>query len=144
MSTIDPHHPDENIAKEELSQSSVGLSKAFNMLKERGIIEEFKERVAQAFQGSRRRNLRIMSVLLNNDLNLNRMQAAASAWQFSDPHFQYYLDTASRLLYGGSASSLTPSDRRTLGHMLATVQNHHPDVLGNPIADPLQILIELF
>ena len=41
---------DENIAKEELSQSSVGLSKAFNMLKERGIIEEFKERVAQAFK----------------------------------------------------------------------------------------------
>lgn len=76
-----------------------------------------------------------MSVLLNNELNLNRMQAAASAWQFSDPHFQYYLDTASRLLYGGSASSLTPSDRRTLGHMLATVQNHHPDILGNPIAD---------
>ena len=76
-----------------------------------------------------------MAVLSNNDLNLNRMQAAASAWQFSDPHFQYYLDTASRVLYGGSASSLTPSDRRTLGHMLATVQNHHPDILGNPIAD---------
>ena len=76
-----------------------------------------------------------MAVLSNNDLNLNRMQAAASAWQFSDPHFQYYLDTASRVLYGGAASSLTPSDRRTLGHMLATVQNHHPDVLGNPIAD---------
>ena len=76
-----------------------------------------------------------MSVLLNNELNLNRMQAAASAWQFGEPHFQYNLDTASRLLYGGSASSLTPSDRRTLGHMLATVQNHHPDILGNPIAD---------
>jgi hypothetical protein len=41
---------DENIAKEELSKSAGGLSKAFNMLKERGIIEEFKERVAQAFK----------------------------------------------------------------------------------------------
>lgn len=76
-----------------------------------------------------------MSGLSNYDLNLNRMQAAASAWQFSDPHFQYYLDIASRLLYGGSASSLMPADRRTLGHMLATVQNHYPNELGNPIAD---------
>lgn len=76
-----------------------------------------------------------MSILSNYDLNLNRMQAAASAWQFGDPHFQYYLDTASRVLYGGSASSLMPSDRRLLGHMLATVQNHHPDIFGNPIAD---------
>lgn len=76
-----------------------------------------------------------MAVLSNNDLNLNRMQAAASAWQFSDPHFQYLLDTASRLLYGGSASALMPADRRTLGHMVATVQNHYPDTFGNPIAD---------
>lgn len=51
LSEYDPVPPTENrAAQEELSQTAEGLSKAFNMLKERGIIEEFKKRVATAFK----------------------------------------------------------------------------------------------
>ena len=76
-----------------------------------------------------------MSVFNSDRAGYTRMMAGAANWQRQDPHFQYLVDTASLMMYGGTAAALTPRDRYNLESIMATVQNSSGGFLGTPVAD---------
>lgn len=76
-----------------------------------------------------------MSVFNNDRAGYTRMMAGAANWQRQDPHFQYLVDTASLMMYGGTAAALTPRDRYNLETIMAAAQNSSGGFLGTPVAD---------